>query len=215
VELLVAGHANVVVVGDDDQSIYKFRAPPSATSWNSSAATRAAARSCCGALPLPGADPGLELSARPVQRPGPPRVPQRNRQATGPERRGDERPVRHLAFATGSEEADWVAREIATRVPRALGPETSRSWSGPTSMRNRCWRSLNLAAIPWRFSGTSGLYARPEIRLLLAFLRSIADLSSSVDLYALAASDGLRPGWAGSDRHRQRGSASKPIGCGT
>jgi DNA helicase-2/ATP-dependent DNA helicase PcrA len=43
--------------------------------------------------------------------------------------------------------------------------------------------------VPWRFSGASGLYARPEIRLLLAFLRAIADLSASVDVYALAASD--------------------------
>jgi DNA helicase-2/ATP-dependent DNA helicase PcrA len=50
-------------------------------------------------------------------------------------------------------------------------------------------RSLNLEGIPWRFSGTSGLYARPEVKLLLAFLRAIADLASSVDVYALAASD--------------------------
>ena len=46
-----------------------------------------------------------------------------------------------------------------------------------------------MAGIPWRFSGTSGLYARPEVRLLLAFLRAVADLESSVDVYALAASD--------------------------
>ena len=46
-----------------------------------------------------------------------------------------------------------------------------------------------LAAIPWRFSGTSGLYARPEVRLLLAFLRVVADPESSVDVYALAASE--------------------------
>ena len=50
-------------------------------------------------------------------------------------------------------------------------------------------RALNMAGIPWRFSGTSGLYARPEVRMLLAFLRVVADLDSSVDLYALAASD--------------------------
>ncbi|HLO35100.1 MAG TPA: ATP-dependent DNA helicase, partial [Candidatus Deferrimicrobium sp.] len=42
------------------------------------------------------------------------------------------------------------------------------------------------AGVPWRFSGTSGLYARPEVRRLLAFLRAIADLGSTVDLYAVA-----------------------------
>src|SRR4029078_7129165 len=40
------------------------------------------------------------------------------------------------------------------------------------------------------FSGASGLYARPEVRQLMAFLRTIADPESSVDCYALAASDG-------------------------
>ena len=50
-------------------------------------------------------------------------------------------------------------------------------------------RALNMAGIPWRFSGTSGLYARPEVRLLLAFLRVVADPDSSVDLYALAVSE--------------------------
>src|SRR6185436_290194 len=47
----------------------------------------------------------------------------------------------------------------------------------------------NVAGIPWRFSGTSGLYARPEVRRLLAFLRAVADPSSSVDVYALATSE--------------------------
>ena len=50
-------------------------------------------------------------------------------------------------------------------------------------------RALNTAALPWRFSGTSGLYARPEVRLLLALLRAVADTGSSVDVFALAASD--------------------------
>ena len=56
-------------------------------------------------------------------------------------------------------------------------------------MRTRSLRALNVAGVPWRFSGTSGLYARPEVRLLLAFLRTVADPGSSVDLYALAASE--------------------------
>ena len=50
-------------------------------------------------------------------------------------------------------------------------------------------RSLNLEGIPWRFSGTSGLYARPEVKLLLSFLRAVADPNASVDVYGLAASE--------------------------
>ena len=50
-------------------------------------------------------------------------------------------------------------------------------------------RALNVAGVPWRFSGSSGLYARAEVRLLLAFLRTVADPHSSVDVYGLAASE--------------------------
>ena len=64
-------------------------------------------------------------------------------------------------------------------------------------------RSLNVAGIPWRFSGTSGLYARPEVRRLLAFLRAVADPTSSVDVYALAAERAVRPRRRGPHRDRQ------------
>src|SRR5438093_297584 len=50
-------------------------------------------------------------------------------------------------------------------------------------------RSLNLQAIPWTFSGNSGLYGRPEIRLLIAFLRALVHTDESVSLHYLASSE--------------------------
>src|SRR5205814_389241 len=50
-------------------------------------------------------------------------------------------------------------------------------------------RSLNLRGIPWTFSGNAGLYGRPEIRLLMAFLRAVADPDDSVSVHYLASSD--------------------------
>jgi ATP-dependent DNA helicase UvrD/PcrA len=44
-------------------------------------------------------------------------------------------------------------------------------------------------AIPWRFSGASGLFARSEIRAVLALLRTLADPDASVDLYAVATAE--------------------------
>jgi ATP-dependent DNA helicase UvrD/PcrA len=50
-------------------------------------------------------------------------------------------------------------------------------------------RSLNLRGIPWTFSGNAGLYGRPEVRLLLAFLRAVAHPDDSVSVHYLASSD--------------------------
>jgi DNA helicase-2/ATP-dependent DNA helicase PcrA len=50
-------------------------------------------------------------------------------------------------------------------------------------------RSLNLRSIPWTFSGNQGLYGRPEVRLLIAFLRSVAHPDDSVSVHYVASSD--------------------------
>ena len=189
VELLAATHGNVAVVGDDDQSIYKFRG---AAISNILEFRRRHPR--CRQIVLRrnyrSRAPILDASYRLVKFNDPDRLEFRNGidKRLVPERRGEERPVRHLAFATGSEEADWVAREIAARIAAGARPKEFAVLVRANADADPVLRSLKLAGIPWRFSGTSGLYARPEIRLLLAFLRTIADLSSSVDLYALAAS---------------------------
>jgi DNA helicase-2/ATP-dependent DNA helicase PcrA len=98
----------------------------------------------------------------------------------------DERPVRLEAFATHGEEADWIAGEIGRRIASGASPRDHAVLVRANSHADPILRSLNVAGIPWRFSGTSGLYARPEVRRLLAFLRAVADPGSSVDVYAVA-----------------------------
>jgi DNA helicase-2/ATP-dependent DNA helicase PcrA len=190
VELLAADHGNVMVVGDDDQSIYKFRG---AAISNILEFRRRHPR--CRQIVLRrnyrSFAPILDASYRLVRFNDPDRLEVRNGidKRLLPERRDGELPVRHVAFATGSEEADWVAREIARRIEAGARPRNFAILVRANADADPILRSLNLASVPWRFSGTSGLYARPEIRLLLAFLRSMADLSSSVDLYGLASSE--------------------------
>jgi DNA helicase-2/ATP-dependent DNA helicase PcrA len=190
VELLAAGHRNVAVVGDDDQSIYKFRG---AAISNILEFRRRHPR--CRQIVLRrnyrSRSPILDSAYRLIRFNDPDRLEVRNAidKRLVAERPGEEPPVRHVAFATGSEEADWVAGEIAARVAAGARPRNYAILVRANADADPVLRSLNVAAIPWRFSGTSGLYARPEIRLLLALLRSLADLSSSVDVYALAASD--------------------------
>jgi DNA helicase-2/ATP-dependent DNA helicase PcrA len=190
VELLAAPHRNITVVGDDDQSIYKFRG---AAISNILEFRRSHPRSRQIVLRrnYRSRSPILDASHRLIHFNDPDRLEIRNGidKRLVAMRRGKETPVRHLSFASGSEEADWIAREIATRIASGARARDFAILVRANADADPMLRSLNLCDVPWRFSGTSGLYSRPEVRLLLAFLRTIADLSSSVDLYALAASD--------------------------
>jgi DNA helicase-2/ATP-dependent DNA helicase PcrA len=189
VELLAALHGNVTVVGDDDQSIYKFRG---AAISNILEFKRhyPRARQVVLRRNYRSRAPILDASYRLIRFNDPDRLEVRNGidKRLVAERGATEVPVRHMVFATGSEEADWVAREIAARVASGARPRDFAILVRANADADPILRSLNIASVPWRFTGTSGLYARPEIRLLLAFLRAVADLSSSVDIYALAAS---------------------------
>jgi len=191
VALLAERHRNVTVVGDDDQSIYRFRGAAISNILEfreryRGARTIVLRRNYRSAAPIldaayrliRGNDPDrLEVRTGIVKR----LVPERSIPGAGP--------VRHEAFATGAEEADWIAAEIGRRLANGARPRDHAVLVRANADADGIGRSLNMAGIPWRFSGTSGLYARPEIRLLLSFLRAVADPGSGPDVYALAASD--------------------------
>jgi DNA helicase-2/ATP-dependent DNA helicase PcrA len=190
VELLGATHGNITVVGDDDQSIYKFRGAAISNILDFKR-RHPGARQVVLRHNYRSHAPILDASYRLIRFNDPDRLEFQNGidKRLIPERGPGDLPVRHRVFATGSEEADQVAREIADRIAAGARPRDFAVLVRANSDGDPVLRSLNLAGVPWRFSGTSGLYARPEIRLLLAFLRAIANLSSSVDVYALAASE--------------------------
>jgi DNA helicase-2/ATP-dependent DNA helicase PcrA len=191
VAAMAHGHRNVTVVGDDDQAIYAFRgaAVDNILAFSDrypGFRTVVLRRNYRSLTPILDAayrlirfnDPDrLEVRAGIVKRLRSQRV------ARTPA------PVRLEVFASGSEEADWLAAEIGRRIAAGAAPRDHAILVRANGHADPILRALNMAAIPWRFSGTSGLYARPEVRLLLAFLRVVADLESSVDLYALAASE--------------------------
>src|SRR5207247_537131 len=105
------------------------------------------------------------------------------REAPGPE-------PRHWHYETASQEADSVAQTIRDRVEQG-------DWSyNDVAILVRSnddgdpfLRALNLRGVPWTFSGNAGLYGRPEVRLLLAFLRAVAHPDDSVSAHYLASSD--------------------------
>jgi ATP-dependent DNA helicase UvrD/PcrA len=190
VALVAQPHRNVTVVGDDDQSIYKFRGAAISNILEFRERYRAAKvvvlrRNYRSMAPI------LDAAYRLVRHNDPDRLEVRAGIAKRlvATRRGKAAPVRHEAFATGTEEADWIAKDVARRIAGGAQARDMAVLVRANAAADPMLRSLNLEGIPWRFSGTSGLYARPEVKLLLSLLRAVADPRSSVDVYALAASD--------------------------
>ncbi len=181
----------LTVVGDDDQSIYRFRGAAISNILGfldryPEARTVVLRRNYRSRAPI------LDAAYRLVRFNDPDRLEARagiSKRLVAERRGGRPAPVRHRAFATGSEEADFVASDIARRVAEGAAPRDHAILVRANADADPFLRALTMAGIPWRFSGASGLYARPEVRLLFAFLRAIADLGSSADVYALAASD--------------------------
>jgi DNA helicase-2/ATP-dependent DNA helicase PcrA len=191
VALLAERHRNVTVVGDDDQSIYRFRGAAISNILEFRERYRGA-RTVVLRRNYRSLAPILDAAHRLIRFNDPDRLEVRvgiTKQLVA-ERSVETPPsVRHRSFASGGEEADWIAADIRRRLDQGARPRDHAVLVRANADADAVLRALNLAGIPWRFSGTSGLYARPEVRLLLAFLRTIADPGSSTDLYALAASD--------------------------
>jgi DNA helicase-2/ATP-dependent DNA helicase PcrA len=186
----LAGPArNVTAVGDDDQSIYRFRG---AALGNILDFRERFGRARVIVLRTNHRSraPILEAAYRLIRHNDPMRLevrhgfdkhPVARRRCRRPE------PVRHRAFPTVSDEADWVASDIARRIGAGVPPRDIAVLVRANADAEPVLRSLNMAGIPWRFSGASGLYTRPEVRALLAFLRAVADPDSTIDMYAVAA----------------------------
>jgi DNA helicase-2/ATP-dependent DNA helicase PcrA len=194
---LLAGspRANVTVVGDDDQSIYRFRGAALSNILGFRAAFPKA-----GSVVLNdnfrSRQPILDAAYRLIQHNDPDRLEARE----GLDKRLVARskharpeptdgPIQLLAFDTGSDEADALAERIAaslrggrTAGDHAVLVRTNRD--GEPILR-----ALNMARVPWRFSGTAGLYHQPEVRLLVSFLRAVNDPADSVSCYDLATSE--------------------------
>ena len=191
VALLAEPHRNVAVVGDDDQAIYAFRGA-AIDNILGFRARYPGARAVVLRRNYRSVAPILEAAYRLVRFNDPDRL---ETQAGLAKRLRAERrvaapqPVRRQAFASGSDEADWIAADIAARVQGGSAPRDHAVLVRANGHADAILRALNMVGVPWRFSGASGLYARPEVRLLMAFLRAIADPDSSVDVYALASSE--------------------------
>ena len=191
VKLLAARHKNVAVVADDDQSIYKWRGA-AISNVLGFLEHYAGARQVVLTENFRSHQGILDAAYRLIQHNNPDRLEVKSgivkhltavREPAGPD-------PRHWHYETATQEADQVAAVIRERVEQGAWKLSDVAiLVRSNDDADPFLRSLNLRAIPWTFSGNAGLYGRPEVRLLLAFLRSVAHPDDSVSLHYLASSD--------------------------
>ena len=185
---LCAAHRNLTVVGDDDQSIFKWRgaalsnmvmfreAFPDARAVTLTQNFRSHQRIL---------DPAYRLIRH--------NDPDRLEVQLGISKRiwslrTEGRAVAFLPFATANDEADGVAERVAQGLSAGRAPGEFAILVRANRDAEPFMTALAHRGIPYRFSGTAGLYQRGEIRLLLAFLYAVARPAESRQLYLLASS---------------------------
>src|SRR3989344_9040771 len=79
---------------------------------------------------------------------------------------------RYIHFENLFSESEFAASEIKKRIDSGKRqPKDIAILVRANSNAEPFIKSLNLAGIPWRFSGNAGLYEQEEIRTILSFLR--------------------------------------------
>jgi DNA helicase-2/ATP-dependent DNA helicase PcrA len=190
-KLLAARHSNLAVVCDDDQAIYRFRGA-AISNVLSFLECYPDARQIVLTENYRSHQAILDAAYRLIVHNNPDRLEvksgiDKHLVAANP---ASGREPAHLHYETASQEADAVAQMIRDGVEQG-------TWKYPdvailvrsNNDADAFLRALNLRGVPWTFSGNAGLYGRPEVRLLIAFLRAVAHPDDSVSLHYLASSD--------------------------
>ncbi len=188
---LIAGEGapNITVVGDDDQAIYRWRgaAPANLIHFLSlyPSATRVVLRQNYRST-----QEILDTAYRLITYNNPHRL----EAMTGLDKRliaerGAGKNVAQWRFPTVSAEADAVAKAIEGFQGDGVPLSEIAILVRNNADADPFLRALNMRGLPHRFSGGAGLFERPEVRSLIAFLRLVAAPDDSVSAWALAFSE--------------------------
>lgn len=187
--LLAQRNQNITVVGDDDQSIYKFRGAALSNLLNFSSRFPTA-RKIVLTENYRSTQPILDSAYRLIRHNDPDRLEVQHgiqKHLLGKAKEG--KAVSFIRYDTLSSESDGISRLIEERT------QTGKYAYGDFAILIRANKdatpyiqSLNLRGIPFSFSGNRGLYQREEIRILLAFLRVVSDPNENTALFYLVTS---------------------------
>ena len=189
VKLLAGARANLTVVGDDDQSIYRFRGarPANLLSFLD---TYPGARVALMTRNYRSRQNLLDSAHRLIRNNDPDRLEARH----GYDKRliadtPGAGTLERLEFATATDEAEAVAQRIADQV--ASGRRSPGAFAILARAHDHLapfLTALKARGLPFHRAGNRGLYGREEVRLCLSMLRAIASPDDSVAVFHLLGS---------------------------
>jgi DNA helicase-2/ATP-dependent DNA helicase PcrA len=178
-ELLAGPDRNIAVVGDDDQSIYKFRGASVANLKRFRAVFPDATVVHLGEN-FRSRGPILRAAARLIAA-DPDRLDKQLR-AT----RGEGPPVSVLTAASVTEEADAVAAYVKRSIDEGRHrPNSIALLLRANAHLHNFARALQRSGIAYQVSGGRGFYQQPEIKDCLAYLRAIDNPDDTICLMRL------------------------------
>jgi len=188
-KLLCAGPKNITAVGDDDQSIYKFRGAAISNILNfmddfPEAYQVVLTKNFRSPRKI------LDCAYRLIVHNNPYRLEIKNnidKRLTGEEDPGAV--IFHRVFDTIDSQSEFIADLVGKKKALGLGLDEIAILVRNNKDADPIIREFNMRDIPFRYSGSSGLYLKPEIRILISFFRLIADPEDSLSLFYLAGSE--------------------------
>ena len=189
VKLLAQPQQNLTVVGDDDQSIYKFRGA-SLSNIMEFKKDFPQAKQIVLTENYRSSQRVLDSAYQLIKHNNPDRLEKKSKidkKLISQAKQGQKPQV--AVFDQIQNEADFVAEKIEKLVKeKKLKYRDMAILVRGNSYAEPFIQALNSRAIPWVFSGQSGLYQEHEVQLLTAFLRTIASNKDDLSLYRLGES---------------------------
>jgi DNA helicase-2/ATP-dependent DNA helicase PcrA len=192
-KLLAAKHCNLTVVGDDDQSIFRFRGA-SLSNIQNFRHVYPEAKKVVLTTNYRSTQDILDSSYQLIQHNNPDRLEvqediDKHLEAISPSRG---KSIHLLQFDTLSHEADKVAELIQEKKNGGFNYGEMALLVRRNADADPFLRALNTREIPYRFSGSRGLYAQEEVRICVAFMKALTDFDDSRSLFYLSLSEAYR-----------------------
>lgn len=201
VKMFSQKHQNICVVGDDDQSIYKFRGAAISNIIDFKK-DFPKTKQVVLTQNYRSTQAILDCSYKLIKHNDPDRLEIQNKidKKLKSNKKQYGKSPQEIFAPTISEEADLVAEQIKKLISKNRKANGQRQIAAykyrdfailvrANSQADYFIRSLNLKGIPHKFIGSSGLYSRIEIKILISFLKAISSIDDSLNVFNLLTSE--------------------------